>query len=73
MFVTGQHDHPKVHPQDASVGIFLSDRAPFAMLHFSPGGPAALAVQQGLLRANDILEQINNISLWDLDSSKVNL
>ena len=56
---------------DAGIGIILSDRPPYIILYFSPDGPAAEAAIQGLLHLNDIIDQINNVSVHVLNTSQV--
>jgi hypothetical protein len=56
---------------DAGLGIILSDRPPYTILNFSPNGPAAEAARQGLIQLNDVLDQVNNVSVSNLEKSQV--
>ena len=56
---------------DAGIGIILSDRPPYTILHFNPNGPAAEAARQGLVQLNDAIDQINNVSVGKLDKLQV--
>ena len=56
---------------DAGPGITFSGEAPFTILHMRADGPAKEAQKQGLIRVNDVLEQVNNVSVAPLSSNYV--
>ena len=55
----------------AGIGITLSDSAPYTIVSFETGGPASKASQQGMVRVQDILEEIDNFPTRSMDSAQV--
>ena len=56
----------------AGIGITLSDSAPYTIVSFEADGPAAKASQQGMVRVQDVLEEIDNFPTRNMDSAQVN-